>query len=585
MSPVRIANMSGFYGDRLSAAKEMVEGGEIDFLTGDYLAELTMAILHKSILKNPSAGYARSFVKQMEMVMGTCLDKGIKVVVNAGGLNPTGLAKALQDLADSLGFHPKIASVSGDDLMPRMQELTKQGASLTHIDTGMSLAESELMPVSANAYLGCWGIVDALKQGADIVITGRVADTSVVMGPAAYHYDWQHSDWDRLAGAATAGHIIECSGQTSGGNYSLFEEVHNWNNVGFPIATINKDGSCIISKHEGTGGLISVGTVTAQLLYEINAPAYITPDVIAHFDTIQLKQHADNQVSVSGVKGSPATDQSKVTINCLGGFQNALTFYFAGLNNERKVDIFKEQFINSMGGEHVFDELYFDYYPTHKDNPKSNEEALATLKISVADKDPQKAGKLFTSKIIELALCSVPGFCISDAPGPAKPRIIHFPALINKSFITQVIKIGEEEIKLSEKRTFENTEGFNSVSDKQLNKTSSFGETKEEYIGTVYAARSGDKGGNANLGIWGKTKKAYDYLDQYLTVEKLKEIMKDAEPFDIERYEFPNLYGLNFYIKGFLGDGVAANSKIDGQAKTLGEYLRAKKIELPISLI
>ena len=582
MSSVRIANMSGFYGDRLSAAKEMVEGGEIDFLTGDYLAELTMAILHKAKLKKPELGYARSFVKQMESVMGPCLDKGIKVVVNAGGLNPQGLASALESLAKSLGLHPVIASIAGDNLIPRMEELAKKGAKLTHLDTGLDLTQSGMMPVSANAYLGCWGIVEALKKGADIVVTGRVADTSVVMAPAAFHHGWEETNWDALAGAAIAGHIIECGAQTSGGNYSNFEEVKNWNHVGFPIASISADGSSFISKHDGTGGLINTGTVTAQLLYEINAPSYITPDVVAHFDTIKLKQEGENKVSVTGIKGSPATTSSKVTVNCMGGFQNAMTFYFAGLQNEKKVDIFKKQFLHSIGGEDQFDQLKFDYFPTNKDNPQTNEEALATLKISVIDNDPQKAGKLFTSKMIEMALCSVPGFSVAAAPGPAKPRIVHFPALIDKSHISQELSLKGETIVLPEKKEYNSP--FTSEHKSSTNAIQ-FSNLKEAYLGDVYAARSGDKGGNANLGIWGKTKEAYDFLHQFLTVDKLKEIMIDAAPFEIERYEFPNLFALNFYIKGFLEDGVAANTKIDGQAKTLGEYLRAKKVELPESLL
>ncbi len=287
---VVIANMSGFYGDRFSAALEMVEGGPVDFLTGDYLAELTMAILYKSKPKNPELGYAVSFLKQMEGIMSICLDKNIKVVVNAGGLNPSGLSNALTDLAATLKVHPIVAYIEGDNLIPRLPELEREGVSLRHLEKDITLSESGMMPVSANAYLGCWGIVEALNRGADIVVTGRVADTSVVMGPAAYHFGWSKDDWDALAGAATAGHIIECSGQATGGNYAFFQEVPSFKNVGFPLAEVFADGSSVITKHPNTGGLVSVGTVTAQLMYEINAPEYITPDVVAHFDTIELKQ-------------------------------------------------------------------------------------------------------------------------------------------------------------------------------------------------------------------------------------------------------------------------------------------------------
>lgn len=584
MNKITIANISGFYGDRLSAAKEMVEGGPVDFLTGDYLAELTMAILYKAQAKRPELGYATTFLKQMEGIMGTCLDRGIKVVVNAGGLNPAGLAAALKDQAETLQLHPKIAYIEGDNLLPRMKDLQAAGETFKHLDTGLALAESGMMPVSANAYLGCWGVVEALNKGADIVVTGRIADTSVVMGPAAYHFGWTKDNWDALAGAATAGHIIECSGQAAGGNYSFFQEVPSFHNVGFPFAEIHADGSSVITKHSGTGGLVSVGTVTAQLMYEINAPAYITPDVVAHFDTIQLEQIEKDRVKVSGVKGSPATNSAKVTINCMGGFQNSMTFHLAGLDLEEKARILEETFLASVGGENAFDELSIQFFNSHKDNPSVNEEAFARFRIAVTDKDSRKAGKLFTSKLVELALCSVPGFCFDGPPGPPRPRIVHFPALVNKKHLKQLIDVDGEKSELEEVMFHGDAPAVEKPS--ALAHASFEGESTESiYLGRLFAARSGDKGGNANLGIWAKDAKAYSFLKQFLTVEKLKEVMPDAAPFEIIRYDFPNLLGLNFYLIGFLGDGVAASTKMDAQAKTLGEYLRAKKIEVPQSLL
>ena len=357
----------------------------------------------------------------------------------------------------------------------------------------------------------------------------------------------------------------------------------SFDNVGFPIAEIAADGSSIITKHQGTGGIINVGTVTAQLLYEINQPAYITPDVVAHFDTVQLKEIGTDQVEVSGVKGTPATDSAKVTINAIDAFQNQMIFYLAGLHNERKAEVLKNQFLKSVGGAETFDHINFQYIPTNKDNPQSNEEAFATLKVVVEDKNPSKAGRLFTSKIIELALCSVPGFCIQSAPQPAKPKVVHFPALIGKKHITQQITMGD--------KNWEVQEVAYDTSNLQLTKNFSLpdfnfdtSDTKEIYLGELYAARSGDKGGNANLGVYAKNLKAYAFLKSYLTVENFKNLLADSAEYEIERYDFPNLLGLNFYLKGFLGDGVAGNNKIDPQAKTLGEYLRAKKIVVPVSL-
>ncbi len=577
-----IANISGFYGDRLSAPQEMIEGGPVDFLTGDYLAELTMAILYKSKLKNKELGYAKTFLKQMEVVMGPCLDKAVKVVVNAGGLNPSGLAKALEEAAAALGLHPTIAYIEGDDLMPRLSSLRAQGANLTHLDQGDNLSDSGLLPVSANAYLGCWGIVDALRSGADIVVTGRVSDTSVVMGPAAYHFGWAKDDWDALAGAAVAGHVIECGGQATGGNYSYFQEVPSYKNIGFPIAEIAADGSSVITKHPGTGGIVNTGTVTSQLMYEINAPEYITPDVVAHFDTIELAQEGIDRVVMKGIRGTAATSSSKVTVNCMDGFQNSMTFQIVGLDHEEKVSVLKQTIIDALGGEDAFGDLVFHYIPSHHDDPSSNEVAMSQLKVSVKDQDPQKAGKHFTSKMVEMALCMVPGVCWSSAPVPAKPRIMHFPALIDKSYISQIVNVNGKKTEVKEMSYHGNAKPLTQPLEAE---TTSFGPTEMAYLGDAFAARSGDKGGNANLGIWGKHKAAYEYLQSYLTVSELKRLLPDTADFEIIRYEFPNLFGLNFYIKGLLQEGVAASTRVDPQAKTLGEYLRAKRVEMPISLL
>src|SRR5215204_5685051 len=278
--PIRIANCSGFYGDRLSAAREMVEGGPIDVLTGDWLAELTMLILARTQAKRPGGGYARSFVTQMEQVMGTCLDRGIRVVSNAGGLDPGGCAEAVGEVAATLGLSPTIAYVGGDNLLPRLDELVAAGVDLAHFETGEPVGDTSRF-ISANAYLGCWGIVEALDRGADIIITGRTTDAAVVCGPAAWHHGWARDDWDALAGAVVAGHVIECGTQATGGNFSFFTEVADLTYPGFPLAEVNADGSSVITKHAGTGGLVSVDTVTAQLLYEITGARYANPDVTA----------------------------------------------------------------------------------------------------------------------------------------------------------------------------------------------------------------------------------------------------------------------------------------------------------------
>ncbi|MDA8285550.1 MAG: DUF1446 domain-containing protein, partial [Actinomycetota bacterium] len=335
-APLRIANCSGFYGDRLAAAREMVEGGPIDVLTGDYLAELTMMILWRARQSDPTAGYAVTFLRQVEEVLGTCLDRGIRIVANAGGLNPAGLAGQVRALADRLGLTARVAHVEGDDLLGRIEELQAAGHRLAHLDSGVALAEAGVRPVSANAYLGGWGIAEALAAGADVVVCPRVTDASLVVGPAAWHFGWHRDDWDALAGAVVAGHILECGPQATGGNYAFFEEIPDSRYPGFPLAEVYADGSSVITKHPGTGGAVSVGTVTAQLLYEIGGPRYANPDAVARFDTIRLTQDGADRVAVSEVRGEPAPAEMKVCINYVGGYRNTMTFVITGLDIDAK---------------------------------------------------------------------------------------------------------------------------------------------------------------------------------------------------------------------------------------------------------
>ena len=529
---VIVANCSGFFGDRFSAAQEMVQGGPIDFLTGDYLAELTMAILLRKQLKDPNAGYVSTFLKQMEAVMGECLDKQIRVVSNAGGLNPASLAKELQAIAEKLGLHPKIAYIEGDNLLPRLGELQELGETFEHLDKGIALKNAQAQPISANAYLGCWGIVEALNRGADIVVGGRLADAALVMGPAAWHFKWQPEDWNQLAGAAVAGHIIECSAQATGGNYSFVEEVPSFHNVGFPIAEIEADGAATITKHPQTGGLVSTGTVTAQLLYEVREPSYLTPDVIARFDTIEISEESGDRVRILGVKGEPPTHTSKVCINNLGGYRNSMTIVLAGLDIEKKAEIVTEALFESIGGREAFAVSDVQLIRSDKADPGINEEAFAHLRLSVMDPDPKKVTQ-FSSKLVELALANIPGFTATAPPSKGTPAIMHWPALISNQHIQQTVHIDDDIISVAAP-----TSDFDPVSiEVDSQPISSLPESKNVRVafGKAFATRSGDKGGNANLGVWAKTPLAYAFLRKYLTVDRLKQLLADLNEFEIER--------------------------------------------------
>ncbi len=420
--PVRIANSSGFYGDRAAAAREMVEGGPIDVLTGDYLAELTMLILWKAQQKDPSAGYARTVLTQLEHVLGTCLDRGIRIVNNAGGLNPGGLAREFAALAARLGLHPQIAYVTGDDLLPRLENLLSNGEALANLDTGQPLGAAAGKPVTANAYLGGWGITEALGAGADIVVCPRVTDASLVTGPAAWWHGWRREDFDQLAGAVVAGHVIECGPQATGGNYSFLDEITDRRYPGFPIAEVAADGSSVITKHPGTGGLVSPGTVTAQLLYEIAGPAYANPDVVAHFDTVRLDDDGPDRVRISGTRGSPPPPTAKVAINFLGGYRNTMTLVLTGLDIEEKAAWAEQELFAILGGRDQFADVDVRLLRFDRPDAPTNEQATAHLRITVKDPDPRKVGRRFSNATMELALGGYAGLPHHD-PADAGERV------------------------------------------------------------------------------------------------------------------------------------------------------------------
>ena len=587
---IRIANCSGFYGDKLSAALDMVEGGPIDVLTGDYLAELTMAILHRKREADQRLGYVGTFLKQLREVIKPCLERKIKIVSNAGGLNPKGMAEALEAMIAELGLNAKIAYITGDDLMPRLQNLLDGEEPLAHLDTGASFADSDSKVLSANAYLGAWGIKSALDQGADIVICPRVTDAAVVIGPAAWKFNWQRDEYDALAGALVAGHLIECGPSVAGGNYAFFEEVPSFHNMGYPIAEIEANGHCTITKHPGTGGLISVGTVTAQLLYEIHTPAYLNPDVIAHFDTVKLEQAGPDRVYVSGCRGSSPPSTHKVCINTAGGYRSAVEVVITGLDIKAKADIFTEVLFAALGGREQFEECQEDLIRSDKANPKSNDEASAVLRLSVLYPAGLVAGVQFVRKVTELALANFPGLYIRPPAIPTGAIIKHWPALIDSQWIVEKVHINQTEFcVLPSNQINHMTEVAYTTAPVAIERLPQClvddAPLHELNFGDLYGTRSGDKGGCANVGVWAKTEQAYRYLYHYLSVEQLKTLLPDLQDFVIERYELPNVKALNFFVHGLLGDGIAAATRTDGQAKSLGEYLRAQLIEVPAGLV
>ncbi len=557
---IRIGNASGFYGDRFAAMREMLEGGELDVLTGDYLAELTMLILGRDRLRDPSLGYARTFLRQLEDCLGLALDKGVAIVANAGGLNPSGLAEAIAQLAARLGLAPKIGYVTGDDLLPRAAEL--------------GYGE----PVAANAYLGGWGIAACLKAGADVVVTGRVTDASLVVGPAAAHFGWHPHDFDAIAGAMAAGHVIECGAQATGGNYAFFTEITDLRHPGFPIAEVYADGSSVITKHPGTGGAVTVGTVTAQLLYEVAGARYAGPDATLRLDTVQLRQDGPERVTISGVRGEPAPPSLKVSLNSLGGYRNQVEFVLTGLDIEAKAQLVKDQLAAAVPPD-----VEWEIARTDSPDAATEEEASATLRCVARGSDAKAIGRAFSGAAVELALASYPGFHLTAPPGDAQPYGVFTAAYLDRAEVRQVAVLPSgDSIEVPEPPV---TQPLGPVAAPELPSWAGAGPVRRAPLGAVAGARSGDKGGDANVGVWARDAAAWQWLASALTVATLRELLPEAAALPVTRYLLPNLRAVNFVIEGLLGQGVAAAARFDPQAKAVGEWLRARYLEIPEELL
>lgn len=584
-TPLRIGNASGYYGDRIEAVRELVEQGPLDVLTGDYLAELTMFLLWKARQKDPSGGYARTFLTQMEHVLGTCLDRGIRIVTNAGGLNPAGLATRLGELAGRLGLAPRIAHVSGDDVAEDLPGWLAAGIPLANLDTGKPFAELGKEALTANAYLGGWGIREALVAGADVVVCGRVTDAALVIGPAAAAFGWRTDDWDRLAGALVAGHVLECGAQATGGNFAFFDEVADPRLPGFPVADIHPDGSSVIGKQPGTGGAVTVDTVTAQLVYEIGGGRYANPDVVARFDSIRLTQAGRDRVRIDRVRGEPAPDTTKIAINYLGGYRNEMTMVLTGLDIEDKAAAAMRA-VRALWNERGFDILEADLLRSDRPNPRRNEEACAFLRVTVKDQDRKRAGRVFSDVFVQAALSSYPGFFLTTPPQPAQEYAVYWPTLVPEYLIPHCAHLPDGTV-VDAPRPPTRPMGPDPQAAPPLETPGEETDAKTVTVplGRIFGTRSGDKGGNANLGVWARTDEQYRWLANRLTSVRLVELLPDLTGHRIVRHELPSIKAVNFVVVGLLGEGVAASTRMDRQAKGLGEYLGCKPITVPADLL
>ncbi|MEZ3177241.1 DUF1446 domain-containing protein [Streptomyces pimonensis] len=560
-TPLRIGNFSGFYGDRFDALREMLTGGEVDVLTGDYLAELTMLVLARDRLKDPSAGYARTFLRQLEECLGLAHERGVKIVANAGGLNPAGLADAVRTLAGRLGLPVRVAHVEGDD-----RTAAHPGA------------------LAAHAYLGGFGIAECLRAGADVVVTGRVTDAALVTGPAAAHFGWTAGDHDRLAGAVVAGHVLECGAQATGGNYAFFAERRpgELRRPGFPLVELHADGSGVITKHPGTGGFVDVGTVTAQLLYETGGARYAGPDVTARLDTVRLAQDGPDRVRVEGVRGEAPPPTLKVGINRLGGFRNEVVFVLTGLDIEAKAALVREQMSDALATSPPA-EVRWELVRTDRSDAGTEETASALLRLVVRDPAQEAVGRALSGAAVELALASCPGFHVMAPPGKGSPYGVFEDMYVPHGDVGHVAVLHDG--RRVPVPPADDTAVPGDVPEPALPEPLPAGPVRRAPLGLLAGARSGDKGGNANVGVWVRSDDAWRWLAHELTVERFRELIPEAADLPVTRHVLPRLRALNFLVEGILGEGVAARARFDPQAKALGEWLRSRHLEIPEVLL
>ncbi len=572
---LRVGNCSGFYGDRLSAMREMLEGGPLDVLTGDYLAELTMLILGRDQLKDPSLGYARTFLKQAADCLALAKEHGVRIVSNAGGLNPAGLAEALRKVAADQGLDVAVAHVDGDNVIGRDDLDLPEGA------------------LTANAYLGAFGIAAALSAGADVVVTGRVTDASVVVGPAIWRFGWGRDDLDQLAGAVVAGHVIECGCQATGGNFSGFRQLLDAGRghlpLGFPLAEVAADGSCVITKHPGTGGLVTTDTVTAQLVYEIQSSRYLGPDVTVLLDSLALAQDGEDRVRISGVRGEAPPDTLKVCVNQLGGHRNQMELVLTGLDIEAKAEWVRAQVEGALRVRPA--EMDWSLARTDHPDAATEEAASARLRCVVRDPSADVVGKGFTGPLIELALASYPGFTATTPPTPATPYAVYRAAYVPQTAVTHTVHLPDGSTTVVDPPPVtggpEVHPGRASAGG-GVAPTSS--RTRRAPLGTFVHARSGDKGGDANLGLWvsatdARAEDRAAWLLATVTPGWVRALLPEAAELELEVVPLPNLGGVNVVIHGLLGLGVAASSRFDPQAKGLGEWARSRHVDIPEELL
>lgn len=591
-TPIRIGNAGGYWGDDPTVLQRQVEGGKLDYITMDFLAEVTMSIMQKQRARNNDLGYARDFLGMLEPILKKIVADNTKIITNAGGVNPVACAKAIYELGKSQDLDLKIAIVHGDDIMADVDNLMSQGAKFTNMEDGRDFSEVKENIESANIYFGATAVVEALKHNPDIIITGRVTDTGITIAPMIHEFGWDPKDWNKIASGTVAGHLLECGAQASGGNFTDWEKVDSFDEVGYPIAEVYPDGSFVLTKHENTGGLVSVDTAREQLFYEMGNPkAYITPDVIVDFSTITLADDGKNRVKVTGVIGVEPTPFYKVSMAYRDGFKSIGSIMISGPNARKKSEKFAEIFWNKVGTDFIETGTeYIGHDACHRSmgHQADGTEILLRLGARAHDKD---ALRRFGKMIPSLILCGPPGVAVIGGVPKAAEVVSYWPALIDKNLVHPKVSLfdgnlGEDTVvketpfgnfDVTELKT-EFAESVTEDVESALSKTSN---PNLVPISEIALGRSGDKGDMANIGVIARSPKAYEFLKSYLTPQLVKNWFQELCYGKVTRFELDRLRGLNFLLDQSLGGGGTQTLRTDAQGKTFSHALLRQRIEVP----
>jgi hypothetical protein len=587
-----IANCGGFWGDDPTAARRQVEGGPVDFLVMDYLAEVTMAILQKQRQRKPEMGYATDFVAQLRDTLPTCVERGIKVISNAGGVNPLACKAAVEKLADELGIgdRVRVGVVLGDDIYGRLDELMAGGQELANMDTGRPLSDERANVLSANVYLGAAPVVKALELGANVVITGRVTDTGVTLAPMIHEFGWAADDWDRIAAGIVAGHIIECGTQCTGGNFTDWRKVKTYSNLGFPLVEVAADGTFTVTKHPGTGGLVSVHTVSEQLLYEMGTPQYLAPDCIARFDSIRLAQDGPDRVKVSGIVGEPPPEKLKVSVSFSHGYRAFGRLIVSGPDALAKAEKVAEVFWESAGGPELYEDAATQFVAWSGTHPPltDSEPSEVVVQVAVRDSDEKKINSRFGVQVVPRVLGSVPGITyFSDQGRPRASDVVgYWPALIDRDQVPMRVVVGDDEVDVPHLEIAGAAPaGAAFTPDRPSPLPPSGGATVKVPLGQLCLARSGDKGDTSNVGVIARSQAIYGWMLETLTPAFVKARFAGICHGEVERHEVANLSACNFLLHESLGGGGTLSLLVDAQGKTYAQYLLATEVEVDAGLL